>query len=147
MSVAPGVADAVGVAVGVDVTAGVGVAVGVGVVLGVGIGPRATASRWIVRVATPRMPLGSPVEVTTMSAVTRPSAIGVKVAMYGCALLLPGIKESVPADGFSENEPAPAPLIGSTVTIRVLALRPVFSTVKVFDSDAGAPFLELKFST
>ena len=61
-----------------------------------------------------------------MFAVTRPSAMGVKVTMYGCALLFPGIKERIPTDGVTENEPAPEPLMGWRVTIKVLTLRPVF---------------------
>jgi hypothetical protein len=91
------------------------------------------------------MPLESPVEVITTFAVARPSPVGVKFTRYVSALLLPGIKEIMPAGGFIENAPGSVPPIGSMVTISVLMLRPVFSMVKCFCSEAGAPFFALKF--
>jgi hypothetical protein len=134
-----------GVGVGVSVTAGVGVGVavskGVGVLLAVGIGPRAFPIRLTTRPVTPRWPLVS-LEEIMICAVTRPSLSGVKVTMNDCAAALPGSKLYVPAGREIENDDAPVPVIGPTVTIKVLVPRPVFSTVKILDSEAGLPFFK-----
>ncbi len=126
----------VGVGVGVVVMRGVGVGVGVDVMLGVGIGPRAFPIRLTMRLVTPRWPLAS-LEEIMICAVTRPSLIGVNVTINDRAAALPGSKLYGPAGREIEKDEAPVPMIVPTVTISALLPRPVFSMVKVRDSEAG----------
>jgi len=58
------------------------------------------------------------------------------------AASLPGKIGKSPGPGVIENDDDPLPVIASTVTIRALLPRPVFSIVSVFNSEAGLPFFK-----